>query len=246
MSNILEIKEIHASIENKEILKGINLNMKPGEIHALMGPNGSGKSTLAYTLMGHPKYEITKGKISLKDKEINELKTDERARLGMFLGFQYPAEISGITLTQFLKQANKNQTKTYLEFYNTIKEKMKDLGIDQTFIDRNLNEGFSGGEKKKNEVLQMSVLEPSLAILDEPDSGADVDALKLIANGINEAKQKNTSILLITHYNRLLNYVKPNFVHIIHNGKIILSGNFKLAHEVEEKGYEEIIKQNGN
>ena len=194
--------------------------------------------------MGNPKYKITKGTIKFNNKDILNLKVDERARLGIFLGFQYPSELSGVTITQFLKQAYSNLDKniSFLDFNNILKEKMKELNIDYSFIKRNLNEGFSGGEKKKNEILQMNILKPKIAILDEPDSGTDVDALKLIANGINKTvNENNTGILLITHYNRILEYVKPDFVHIIHNGKIILSGDLSLAHQIEEEGYEKII-----
>ena len=242
--NLFEIKDLHVKTADKSILNGINLKINEGEVHVLMGPNGSGKSTLAYSIMGHPKYTIINGSLNFNDKEINSLKVDERAKLGIFLGFQYPSEISGVTLTQFMKQAHKSDM-NYVEFFNMIKSKMNELNIDDSFIKRSLNEGFSGGEKKKNEILQMAVLEPKLAILDEPDSGADVDALKLIAQGINNSRKKNTAVLLITHYNRLLTYVKPDFVHIIHNGKIILSGDYNLAEVIENKGYEEIIKENG-
>lgn len=242
--SFLEINNLNVSTQDKEILKGINLKINPGEVHVIMGPNGSGKSTLAYTIMGHPKYNITSGLMTLNNIEINSLKVNERANLGIFLGFQYPSEISGVTLTQFMKQARKSDM-NYVEFFNMIKSKMSELNIDDSFIKRSLNEGFSGGEKKKNEILQMAVLEPKLAILDEPDSGADVDALKLIAHGINNARKNNTAVLLITHYNRLLTYVKPDFVHILHDGKIILSGDYNLAEVIENKGYEEIIKNNG-
>ncbi len=244
----LEIQNLNASVESKEILKDLSIKINPGEVHALMGPNGSGKTSLSLTIMGHPKYKINKGKILFNNKDITNLSVDERSRLGIFLAFQYPSEISGITITQFLKQAHSKSNKdvSFLEFNNLIKEKMKELNIDPSFATRYLNEGFSGGEKKKNEILQMIMLKPKIAILDEPDSGADVDALKLIAEGINFAKKENnTGILLITHYNRILNYVKPDFVHIIHNGKIVMSGDFRLAAEIENKGYEEVIK-NGN
>ncbi len=238
----LEIKNLAVTIENKEILKDLSLEIQPGKVYALMGPNGSGKSTLSNSIMGHPKYKITNGKILLNKKDITDLKVNEKAKLGLFLAFQYPSEVSGVTITQFLKQAHSNINKkelSYLEFNVFLKEKMKQLKIDQTFVSRSLNEGFSGGEKKKNEILQMLILKPKIAILDEPDSGVDIDALKLIANGIKKTiKENNTGILLITHYNRILNYIKPDFVYILKNGRIIKSGNHELAKEIEREGYE--------
>ena len=242
--NILEIKNLHVQVGDKEIIKGINLEIKEGEVHALMGPNGSGKTSLSFALMGHPNYKITEGEILLNGKDITKLKVDERARLGLFLGFQYPSEVSGVSIAQFLRQAHgiTNKKKlSFTEFNTIIREKMSQLNMDTKFVGRYLNEGFSGGEKKRNEILQMSILKPQIAILDEPDSGTDVDALKLISLGINEIlKENKTGILLITHYNRILSYVKPDYVHIIQEGKIIMSGDFNLAHEIENKGYETI------
>ncbi|MBI4234718.1 Fe-S cluster assembly ATPase SufC [Candidatus Peregrinibacteria bacterium] len=249
LQNSLEIKYLHAETQDGlKILNGINLTIKSGEIHAIMGPNGSGKSTLCKVLMGHPKYKITKGKILFNDKEITELEPDERAHLGLFLGFQHPLEITGVTLSNFLRhaknaciKANNKDAKTVDpgDFLKTMKKKAQDLKMDEKFVSRSVNEGSSGGERKRAEIVQMAVIEPKIALLDEIDSGLDIDALKIVAEEINNAHQKNNSgILLITHYQRILNYIKPNFVHIMHAGKIIQSGTSKLAEELEEKGYE--------
>ncbi len=243
MINTLEIKDLHVTIEGKEIIKGLNLVIKSNEVHALMGPNGSGKTSLSNVIMGHSKYKITKGEILFNNQDIINLKTDERAKLGLFLAFQYPSEVSGVSTTQLLKQAYSSIKKYNMEFNvfnNIVKEKMKLLNME-SFTGRYLNEGFSGGEKKRNEILQMAVLQPNIAILDEPDSGTDIDALKVISDGINKIAKTGTGILLITHYNRILNYVKPDFVHVISDGKIILSGDFSLAQELESKGYEDIV-----
>ncbi len=241
---LLEIKELKAGIENKEILKGVNLKINKGETHAIMGLNGSGKSTLANVLMGHPLFEVKSGKALFEGKEILKMTPEERAQKGLFLAFQYPSEIPGIKNSTFIKtavneakKARNEKTINVLEFKKELnsvsaKIKMNDLS------ERYLNTGFSGGEKKRNEILQMLMLKPKLAILDEIDSGLDVDALKIVAEGINSMKNKNNAFLIITHYERILNYVNPDFVHIMHNGKIIKSGNFDLALEINEKGYD--------
>ena len=237
----LEIKDLHVSVDGKKILNGVNLEIVKGEITAIMGPNGAGKSTLANVLMGHPKYKVESGKIILDGEDITNLKPNERAKKGLFLSFQYPSEISGVTISNFLRTALgslKNEKVPVLEFHKMLKEKMKMLNMDTAFTKRYLNEGFSGGEKKKAEILQMMILNPKYAILDENDSGVDVDALKVIALGIKSAINPNVGILIITHYNRILEYLTPNKVYIMQEGKIVKSGGAELAKEIESKGYE--------
>lgn len=240
---MLEINNLHVSTDNKEILKGVNLKINKGEVHAVMGPNGSGKSSLSLALMGHPRYKITAGKILLNGKNINNLTTDKRAKLGLFLAMQYPVAVPGVSVFNLLRSANKNleiEKISALEFQNKVKKQMKNLKMDEKFLARSINDGFSGGEKKKAEILQLSILKPKYAILDETDSGLDVDALKTVSKGISEVAGKEIGILLITHYQRILKYVKPDFVHILVDGKIVKSGDSKLAEEIEEKGYESI------
>lgn len=242
----LVIKNLHASIEGKQILKGVSLEIKTGEIHAIMGPNGSGKSTLCHVLMGHPKYEVTKGEILLDGQNITKLDPDKRAQIGLFLSFQYPQEIPGISYANFLRttknallQAQNKPVMNVMQFSKFLQEKMKLLGLTDDFKIRNVNEGFSGGEKKRAEILQMAVLEPIFGMLDETDSGLDIDALRTVAQGTEKIAQKsNMGIMLITHYQRILNYIKPDFVHIMMNGKIVKRGNFQLVKNLEIEGYE--------
>jgi Fe-S cluster assembly ATP-binding protein len=241
------IQDLHVSIAGKEILKGVNLEVKQGEVHALMGPNGTGKSTLAYTLMGHPEYEVTKGEVIFKGLNILELKPDERSRLGIFLAFQYPVAISGVSVANFLRTAINSRRKainpedkgiSVPEFRKMIKERMDVLKMDHAFAGRYLNEGFSGGEKKRAEILQMAVLKPEIAILDETDSGLDIDALRIVSEGVNTLGGPDMGVLVITHYQRILNYVKPEFVHIMLDGRIVESGGSDLATHLEEHGYD--------
>ena len=247
---MLSIKNLHASIGEKEILKGINLEVKPGEVHAIMGPNGSGKSTLASVLAGREEYEVSEGMVDFKGIDLLELSAEDRAREGIFLAFQYPVEIPGVSTTNFLKTAI-NQIREYrgqealdaVSFLTLIKEKMKLVEIDQALLSRSLNEGFSGGEKKRNEIFQMAVLEPKLAILDETDSGLDIDALRIVANGVNQLKNKDNATIVVTHYQRLLDYIVPDFVHVLYNGKIVKSGTKELALELEDKGYDWIKEE---
>lgn len=237
---MLEIKNLHVSIEGKEILKGVNLKLETGKVHALMGPNGSGKSTLANVIMGHPKYEVTQGQIIFNGKIINDLSPDERAKLGIFLSFQYPNEVSGVTISNFLRTAlntKREEPISVLDFHELLKEKLELLKIPEDFSDRYLNEGFSGGEKKKSEILQMAVLNPIASILDESDSGTDIDALKVIAENINKVMDKNKIILIITHYKRMLEHVKPDKLSVMIDGKIALEGDSQLVDQLEEKGY---------
>ena len=243
---MLEIKNLKATIDNKNILNGLNLKINPGEVHALMGPNGSGKSTLSNILSGKKGYE-TSGEIFYEKENLFDLEIEERAHKGIFLAFQYPLEIPGVNNNNFLKtsvnairKANGEKEYDALEFLKLIKQKAKDLKFDEKNLNRQLNVGFSGGEKKKNEILQMSILQPKLSILDETDSGLDIDALKIVSNGVNTLKNNKNSFLIITHYQRLLNYIKPDFVHVLKDGQIIKSGNFELAIELENKGYEGI------
>ena len=245
---MLSIKNLKASIEGKEILKGINLEIKPGEVHAIMGPNGSGKSTLANVLAGHESYEVTGGEVDFLGKELLELAPEERANEGMFLAFQYPVEIPGVNNATFLRTALNEQRKyqgkeelSGKEFLDIIKPKMQEIGLPQDLISRSVNQGFSGGEKKRNEIFQMSVLEPKLALLDETDSGLDIDALRIVAEGVNKYKNENNAVLMVTHYQRLLDYIVPDYVHVLYKGQIIKSGDKSLALELEEKGYDWII-----
>jgi len=242
---MLSIDNLHVSIEGKSILNGINLDVKAGEIHAIMGPNGSGKSTLSSVIAGNEDYEVTKGDIVFKNENIIELSAEERAHKGIFMSFQYPIEIPGVSVTNFIKTAINANLKARNEsempaniMLKKIREKAELLGIDSKFLSRSLNEGFSGGEKKRNEIFQMAMLEPSLSILDETDSGLDIDALKVVANGVNKLKNKDNAVIVITHYQRLLDYIIPDFVHVLHEGKIVKSGDKSLAHELEEKGYD--------
>ena len=242
---MLEIKNLHVSIDGKEILKGLNLNVNDGEIHAIMGPNGSGKSTLSSVIAGNEDYEVTKGSIFYKDENIEDLSPDERANKGIFMSFQYPVEIPGITVTNFIKTAINSNLKSRGEkemsasiMLKKIREKANLLEIDSKFLSRSLNEGFSGGEKKRNEIFQMAMLEPSLAILDETDSGLDIDALRIVASGVNKIKNNNNAIVIITHYQRLLDHIIPDYVHVLQDGKIAKSGTKDLALQLEEKGYD--------
>jgi len=242
---MLTIENLHAEIEEKGILNGIDLDVKAGEVHAIMGPNGSGKSTLSSVIAGNEDYEVTEGKMLLRGKDLSELNAEERAHEGVFLSFQYPVEIPGVSVTNFIKTAiNANRKAKGLEdmpaseLLKKIREKAKLLEIDSKFLSRSLNESFSGGEKKRNEIFQMAMLEPSISILDETDSGLDIDALKIVANGVNKLKSKDNATIVITHYQRLLDYIVPDFVHVLFDGKIVKSGTKELAHELEAKGYD--------
>jgi len=242
---MLTIRNLNAGIEEKKILNGINLEIKPGEVHAIMGPNGSGKSTLASVLAGRENYEVTEGSVEYLGKDLLELSPEERAGEGLFLAFQYPVEIPGLSTTNFIKTAV-NEIRKYrgqepldaVAFLKLMKEKMALMNIDQSLLSRSLNEGFSGGEKKRNEIFQMAMLQPKLAILDETDSGLDIDAIRIVANGVNKLKSKDNAVLVVTHYQRLLDYIIPDFVHVLYNGRIVKTGTKELAFELEEKGYD--------
>ncbi len=249
---MLEIKNLHANINGKEILKGINLLVKPGEVHAIMGPNGSGKSTLASVLTGNPAFEVTEGEVSFYGKNLLELLPEERACEGVFLSFQYPVEIPGVSMVNFMRTAVNQQRKyrglepmSASDFLKLMREKKEYVELDNKLANRSVNEGFSGGEKKRNEIFQMAMLEPRLSILDETDSGLDIDALRIVANGVNALKSAENSTLVITHYQRLLDYIVPDFVHVLYNGQIVKSAGKELALELEEKGYDWIKKEVG-
>jgi Fe-S cluster assembly ATP-binding protein len=247
---MLKIQDLKASIEDNQILKGINMEVKAGEVHAIMGPNGSGKSTLASVLAGREEFEVDGGQVHFEGEDLLELSPEERAWKGIFLAFQYPVEIPGVSTTNFLKSAmnqirenNGMKPMDSVHFLKHIKEKMKLVEIDQSLLSRSLNEGFSGGEKKRNEIFQMAVLEPKLAILDETDSGLDIDALKIVANGVNKLKSEDNAVIVVTHYQRLLNYIVPDYVHVLYEGRIVKSGTKDLAHELEAKGYDWIKEE---
>ena len=242
---MLEIKNLHAKVEDKDILRGINLSVNAGEVHAIMGPNGSGKSTLSSVIAGKEEYEVTEGEIFFNNEDLEDLAPEERAHKGIFMSFQYPIEIPGVSVTNFIKtainetrKANGKKDLPAKDMLKKIRETAELLEIDRKFLSRSLNEGFSGGEKKRNEIFQLAMLEPKLAILDETDSGLDIDALKVVANGVNKLKSKDNAVIIITHYQRLLDYIVPDFVHVLHNGKIVKSGGKELAHELEDKGYD--------
>jgi Fe-S cluster assembly ATP-binding protein len=242
---VLEIRNLHATVDGNEILKGISLTVNKGEVHAIMGPNGSGKSTLAKVLAGHPAYEVTQGEVLFEGKNLLELAPDERAREGVFLAFQYPIEVPGVSNAQFLRLAYNEKRKHLgeeeldpLEFKDLLKERAKIVEMEASFMSRSVNEGFSGGEKKRNEILQMAVLEPKLAVLDETDSGLDIDALRVVSGGVNQLRNSENGIILVTHYQRLLNYIVPDFVHVLSGGRIVKEGGKELALELEEKGYD--------
>ncbi|HEV7860389.1 MAG TPA: Fe-S cluster assembly ATPase SufC [Pyrinomonadaceae bacterium] len=247
---MLEIRDLHATVDGNEILRGINLTVKKGEVHAIMGPNGSGKSTLAKVLAGHPSYVVTRGEVFYEGRNLLDLAPDERAREGVFLAFQYPIEVPGVSNAQFLRLAYNEKRKHLgeeeldpLEFKDLLKERAKIVEMEASFMTRAVNEGFSGGEKKRNEILQMAVLEPKLAVLDETDSGLDIDALRIVAGGVNKLKTSENAIILVTHYQRLLNYIVPDYVHVLSSGQIVKEGGKELALELEEKGYDWIKGQ---
>ena len=247
---MLKIENLHAAINGKEILKGINLEVNAGEVHAIMGPNGSGKSTMSNVLVGHPEYEVTGGTATFKGKNLLEMSAEERSHEGLFMSFQYPVEIPGVSMTNFMRTAI-NEKRKYLglppmaptDFLKFIKEKRDMVKLDAKFMNRSVNEGFSGGEKKRNEIFQMAMLEPSLSILDETDSGLDIDALRIVADGVNRLKNPETSVIVITHYQRLLDYIKPDIVHVLYQGRIIKTAGPELALELEERGYDWVIKE---
>lgn len=250
MSTLLEIKDLHANVEGKEILKGLDLVVNSGEVHAVMGPNGAGKSTLASVLVGNPKFEVTQGSVTFENQDILELEPEERAALGLFLSFQYPVEIPGVSMTNFmraslnsLREARGQAPIAPGEFLKLIKEKRELVSLGSELASRSVNEGFSGGEKKRNEIFQMAMIDPKLAILDETDSGLDIDALRIVASGVNQLRTKDNATIVITHYQRLLDYIKPDFVHVLYKGKIVKSAGPELALELEEKGYDWIIKE---
>jgi Fe-S cluster assembly ATP-binding protein len=248
---VLEIKNLHVSVEGNEVLRGLDIVVRQGEIHALLGPNGAGKSTLGYAIMGHPKYEITDGEVLLNGENLLEMEADERSRAGLFLAFQYPISVPGVTVANFLRMAlnarrDEEQGKiSPMEFRRVLTGKMDQLGIDRAFAGRYLNEGFSGGEKKRAEILQLATLEPRIAILDETDSGLDIDAMRIVADGVNQLLGPEMGILVITHYQRFLNYIKPDYVHILLDGKVVVRGGAELAEELDEKGYEWVREQYG-
>lgn len=246
---MLKIVNLHAEVDGTEILKGINLEIKAGEVHAVMGPNGSGKSTLSKVIAGHPAYEVTKGEIYFEGKNIEELAADERARLGIFLAFQYPVEIPGVSNSMLMRQAYNSIRREHgeeemdpLEFDDYVHQKLDIVEMDPKFLDRSVNDGFSGGEKKRNEILQLAVLNPKLALLDETDSGLDIDALKIVSEGINKIKDSSKGVLLVTHYQRILNYITPDYVHVLKDGRIVKSGGKELALQLEADGYDNIIE----